>query len=274
MPTASSAKTRKPSLSPTRILSYLECAVKYKYVYIDKIGRFYFKAKPQLSFGSSLHHVLQTFHEQGASHTQEEMVSTLETQWISAGYTSKEEEAKQRETGAEIVQAYHSAHQERIIAQVETIATEKTISCDLGAFKLSGRVDRIDKHPDGTLEIVDYKSGRWEVAEEQVYNDFAMRCYQLILSDLYPDTPITATIYCLRSGISATTRLDSEEMSLFREEVTLLGEEILNYDYTELIPEPIEVCSECEFLRLCKRYWTQEQRKEWIVDEPSPEEGF
>lgn len=274
MPAATSAKTRKPSLSPTRILSYLECAVKYKYIYLDKIGRFYFKAKPQLSFGSSLHHVLQTFHEQGASHTPEEMVSNLETQWISAGYASKEEEAQHRETGERIVQAYHSAHQERIIAQVETIATEKTIACDLGAFKLSGRVDRIDKHTDGTLEIIDYKSGRWEVSEEQVYNDFAMRCYQLILSDLYPDAPIKATIYCLRSGISATASLCSEERALFREEVTALGEEILDGDYAELTPEPIEVCPNCEFLRLCKRYWTQEQRNEWALDAPFPEEGF
>lgn len=266
MPTASSAKTRKPTFSPTRLLTYLECAVKYKYVYIDKIGRFYFKAKPQLSFGSTLHHVLQNFHEQGASHTQEEMVATLETQWISAGYTSQEEEVKHREAGEKIVQAYHTAHQERVIAQVETIATEKTITCDLGAFKLSGRVDRIDKHTDGTLEIVDYKSGRWEVTEEQVYNDFAMRCYQLILSDLYPDTPVKTTIYCLRSGISATTLLDREEREQFREEVMLIGDEILNRDYTELLPEPIEVCPECEFLRLCKRYWTQEQQRELFAE--------
>ena len=47
---------------------------------------------------------------------------------------------------------------------METIATEKTISCDMGRFKLSGRVDRIDRHADGRLEIIDYKSGRWDTS--------------------------------------------------------------------------------------------------------------
>ncbi len=273
MPKASPAKTRKPTLSPTRILTYLDCAVKYKYIYQDKLGRFFLKAKPQLSFGSTLHNVLQTFHEQGAAHTPEEMVTALETQWISAGYTSKEEEQKHKETGEQIVQAYHTAHQERVIAQVETIATEKTITCDLGDFKLSGRVDRIDRHTDGTLEIIDYKSGRWEVTQEQVYRDFAMRCYQLILSDLYPDTPIQATIYCLRSGISATAMLETEERDLFREEILALGDEIIYGDYSGLIPEPIEMCPECEFLRLCKRYWTKEKQKE-LIEESFSEEGI
>ena len=60
---------RKPTLSPTRIGTYLECAVKYRYIYQDKIGRFYTKARAGFSFGSTLHNVLQDFHEQGATHT-------------------------------------------------------------------------------------------------------------------------------------------------------------------------------------------------------------
>src|SRR5689334_21595027 len=54
---------RKPTLSPTRISTYLDCAVKYKYIYQDKIGRFYLKARAGFSLGSTLHHVLQQFHE-------------------------------------------------------------------------------------------------------------------------------------------------------------------------------------------------------------------
>ena len=155
---------RKPTLSPTRINTYLECAVKYKYIYQDKIGRFYTKARAGYSFGSTLHNVLQDFHEQGAAHTPEEMVEELQQKWIGAGYESQEQEQAQREAGQQIVQAYHAAHQERVQAQVETIATEKTLSCDMGRFKLSGRVDRIDRHADGRLEIIDYKSGRWDTS--------------------------------------------------------------------------------------------------------------
>ncbi len=264
---------RKPTLSPTRINTYLECAVKYRYVYQDKLGRFYLRAKHQFSFGSTLHHVLQDFHEQGATQTPDEMVTAVQTQWISAGYTDEAQEREYKETGTQIIQAYHEAHQQRVVAQIETIATEKTITCDLGNFKLSGRVDRIDRHEDGTLEIIDYKSGRWEVTSEQIHDDLAMSCYQLILSELYPDSPIMATIYALRSGTSATASLTKEELAEFRTDLLILAEEILERDYTELIPEPIEICPRCDFLRLCQRYWTSDQKAE-LFDETHSDEGL
>lgn len=264
---------RKPTLSPTRISTYLECAVKYRYIYQDKIGRFYLRAKHQFSFGSTLHHVLQDFHEQGATQSPQEMVVAVQEQWISAGYKDAEQEAQHKEAGEQIIQAYHEAHQERVLAQIETIATEKTITCDLGDFKLSGRVDRIDRHADGTLEIIDYKSGRREVTSEQVHDDLAMSCYQLILSELNPGVPITATIYALRSGVSATTRLTAEELAEFRTDLLILAEEILERDYTELLPEPLESCPDCDFLRLCQRYWTAEQ-KSGVFGETLSEEGI
>lgn len=267
------AAPRKPTLSPTKINTYLECVVKYKYIYQDKIGKFYLKARPQFSFGSTLHHVLQEFHEQGAVHTREEMVTTMQAQWISAGYQTQEEEQSHKEKGAEIIHAYHEAHQERIVAQIETIATEKTITCDMGFFKLSGRIDRLDRHPDGTLEIIDYKSGRQEVTEEQVHNSLAMTCYQLILRELYPDSPVCATIYALRSGTSATTRLTDDEMQEFRSELLVLAKEILENDFAELLPEPIEICPDCEFLRICQKYWTDAQKSE-LFGEPFSEAGL
>src|SRR5579871_1960020 len=159
MPTArkrASEKSRKPTLSPTRIATYLECAVKYRYIYHDKIGRFYLRARPGYSFGSTLHQVLQSFHEEiratGEAQSAEQMVEQVGQRWISAGYETPEQEQEYREASAEIVQAYHALATERMARQVETLYTEKTISTDMGPFKLSGRVDRVDRHPDGTLE--------------------------------------------------------------------------------------------------------------------------
>jgi RecB family exonuclease len=253
---ASRPKTeRKPTLSPTRIAAYLECAVKYRYIYIDKVGRFYMRARSHYSFGSTLHHVLQTFHEQGATHSVEEMTETLEQNWIKAGYESTEQEEAHRAAGTHIVQVYHTAHQERIEAQVETIATEKTITCDMGAFKLSGRIDRLDRHQDGRLEVIDYKSGHREWTEEHIANDLAMNCYQLILSHLYPDTPISATIFNLRYGTSATATQTLEDRTRFEADLRELGAEILSRDFSAILPERLPICPECDFLPLCERFW-------------------
>lgn len=262
--------SRKPTLSPTRISIYLECAVKYRYIYQEKLGRFYLKSRAGYSFGSTLHHTLQTFHEGGGTQTVDQMVASVQQKWVSAGYTSKEEEQNYQKEGVEIVTAYHSAAQHRIEAQVVTIATEKTITCDLGNFKLSGRIDRLDKHPDGSLEIIDYKSGRTEVTPEYVSQSLAMSCYQLILSKLHPQTPISATIYALRSGTSATYSLAGEALRQFEQDIMVLGEEILVRDLTELEPTRIAACDDCDFLKRCQIFW----RRKAYLEQTQYSDGF
>lgn len=276
MPSREKPDGRKPTLSPTRIGTYLDCVVKYRYIYLDKIGKFYTKARAGFSFGSTLHHVLQDFHAQGAVQTPDEMVSELQQKWIGAGYESKEQEQEHRETGQQIVQAYHTAHQTRIQAQVETFATEKTITCDMGRFKLSGRVDRIDRHADGRLEIIDYKSGRWDTSPEEVANSLAMSCYQLILQRLYPDTPVFATIYCLRSGNQASAELTGAAMEEFAQELASLGDQILDTDFAseEIAPVRLPICPECDFLPRCTRFWHQQERLERQAESQSRQSEY
>ena len=258
---------RKPTLSPTRIRTFLECAVKYRSVYIDKLGKFYLRSRAGFSFGSTLHHVLQEFHQEGATHTPEEMVTRLETNWIGAGYESAEQEQTHRTAGEQIVQAYHAAHRERAEQRVETWATEKTITSDMGRFKLTGRVDRIDRHADGRLEIIDYKSGRQETSAEEVAGSLAMNCYQLILRRLYPDTPVFATIYCLRSGYQASYALEGETLNTFERDLIELGHTILDTDYAPLTPERVPACDDCDFYSRCSRFWRQ-QTRETDLDTP------
>lgn len=254
-------KPRKPILSPTKIATYLECAVKYRYVYIDRIGRFYLRAKPHYSFGSTLHQVLQSFHAEGATQTADEIVARYKQGWIAAGYESPEQEQSFRAEGVEMVQAYHAAAQERLEQQVETLLVEKVIRTDMGPFILAGRVDRVDRHPDGTLEIVDYKSGRWDVTPEDVASDLAMNIYQLILRRCYPGAQVKATIYCLRSGAQASAAMSDEEAEEFAGDILLLGKEILNRDYENIEPVRIPACTWCEFLPRCQRFWQQQSER-------------
>lgn len=265
---AAAKAPRKPTLSPTRIGTYLECALKYRYIYLDKIGRFYTRARAGYSFGSTLHHVLQQFHESGGVQSDTDLVAALDRSWIAAGYESLEQEAEHRRTGAHILTGYRELHTARTGEQIETLFTEKTITCDLGSFRLTGRVDRIDRHQDGTLEIVDYKSGRLETSAEEVANSLAMSCYQLILSRLYPATPILATIYCLRSGEQASASMSGQQLTDFERDIVALGVEMLNSDLSELTPVLKDACQFCDFLPRCQRYWNEQRAidSDWIAD--------
>lgn len=261
--------SRKPTLSPTRIAAYLECAVRYRYIYIDRIGRFYMRSRPELSFGSTLHQVLRAYHAAGATQTAGEMLQQYERHWVAAGYESATQEEQFREAGVGIVRSYHAASAERAAAGVETLLTEKTIRADLGRFALIGRVDRVDRHPDGTLEVVDYKSGRMSVTPEEVAGDLALRIYQLILRRTRPDSRVIATLYCLRSGGQASAGMADEEAERFAADIAALGDQILDRDFDTVEPVPVTGCARCEFLPRCERSW----RRSGLPARPTREEA-
>src|ERR1700712_706617 len=108
-------KPRKPELSPTRIKTFLACRMMYRLDYVEKVGRFYHRARAGYTFGSTLHQALQNFHEEGGSAvvSAPELVARLETVWQSQGYESAVQEQAHKEEAAQILQTYHAASEAR-----------------------------------------------------------------------------------------------------------------------------------------------------------------
>jgi putative RecB family exonuclease len=230
----------------------------YKYDYIDKIGKFYHKSRAGNSFGSTLHQALQQFHEAGgtAVESAEDLTARAIATWRSAGFTDAEEEAAHKVLAAEVLQTYHTQAQAHE-GETRVFLSEKMLKLDMGPFILSGRVDRIDEHlGDGALEIVDYKSGRMDVTEDQVRSAPAMSIYQLLAKRLYPERRVFATIVALRSGISASAELSNDELDAWEEDVRDIARQITEKDWEEVRPVYLpEICPTCDFLSLCSRYW-------------------
>lgn len=245
---------RKPTLSPSKITTYLACPVKYKWTYVDDRGKWYMRAKSHYSFGTTLHKVLQRFHDEGDQGvtTAHEAVAALEEGWIEAGYQSQEEMDQALAEGRTIVAEYVEAVQKSPITS-RTVFIEKTLRMDMGDYVLLGRLDRLDRTEDGWLDIIDYKSGRRAVTDEEVAHDLAMSIYQLLVRHHYPGEKVRATIIALRVGERASASLGEEEAARLALDLKGLGDEILNRDYEGMIPVGKELCHRCDFLALCRK---------------------
>ncbi|HCE00424.1 MAG TPA: hypothetical protein DER07_05235, partial [Armatimonadetes bacterium] len=81
---------RKPTLSPTKISTYLACPSKYRWTYVDERGRWYIRSKSYFSFGTTLHKVLQRFHDSRDAGVQTvgQALAAYEESWIEAGFES------------------------------------------------------------------------------------------------------------------------------------------------------------------------------------------
>jgi putative RecB family exonuclease len=246
---------RKPTLSPTKISAFLACPFKYYWTYNDDRGRWYLRAKSYYSFGTTLHRVLQRFHDAGdvGVATTEQALAAYEESWIDAGFTSPEEMQEAFGEGREILERHIEEVRARP-SEAKVLFVEKQLRMPFGDdFDLIGRVDRVDEYPDGSLEIVDYKSGRQVVSEEEIQTDLAMGTYQLLLREKFPDRPIRATIVALRTGKSATYSMPQEEMDEFRFDIGRIGKQILGTEWPENRPVSKPTCAFCDFLPLCRQ---------------------
>ncbi|MES2464285.1 MAG: PD-(D/E)XK nuclease family protein [Armatimonadota bacterium] len=263
---------RKFVISPTKLRIFNACEAKYRLEYIDKIGKFYHRSRAGFAFGNSLHRALDAFHNAGGAEAvpAEELTASLQELWVAKGYTGDEQEAEYRAEGVRILQEYHAAQQTALADAAEreeapplpkVLFTEKTLRIDLSPdVALSGRIDRVDEHHDGALEIVDFKSGRETVSEEDVAGSLALQIYQLLLKRKYPDRRVFATLVALRTGSQASHELVEAEQEELAAECLETGEVIRNKDWENTLPMVNEHCPYCDFLPHCTRFWKQQAR--------------
>ncbi len=244
----------KPTFSPTKLSTYLLCRVKYHWAYHTPYGKWLRRPNPAFAFGSNLHRVLEYFHNAGGAEklSAEEFHHALEQLWSPTGFESDAQSDVYKQEGLQLTQQYY---QQQLAQPSEAVVlfTERTLRRDMGRYVLMGRLDRVDEYPDGTLEIIDYKSGRTNVDEEQVRNDLALHCYALLLQEHYPDRPLQIAIYALRANKKVAVALTHDELEEFRLMLNRIVDEIIEEDWQWLTPRWIPHCAKCDFLELCVR---------------------
>jgi RecB family exonuclease len=243
---------RKPALprlarfSPTRLNLYRFCPRAYAFQY-DQGLRWGGQSAAQ-SLGGSLHRTLQTFHDRGGAEavSPEALKAALTERWSQAGYSSHEEAAASRALGEEILDRYHQAARE---PGRETLATEVTVQRRYDTFVLFGKIDRLDRRPDGALEVIDYKSGRYVYTEDDVRESLAMTVYQLLVSRENPGVAVYTGILNLRTGDGAFVLRTEDELDVFEREVRALVGTIT--DDAVKAPVPGEQCRRCPYPSVC-----------------------
>lgn len=246
---------RKPVLSPTRLTTYLACPVKYRWSFVDPRGKVFQRAKWYYSFGISLHRALEELYRSDRTGVPvaAEAIEKLEENWVSAGFSSPEEAEEALAEGRSILTTFVEGEVERV-QEVEVLDVERRIQLDMGDYILLGVVDRINRLDEETIEIVDYKSLRTATTEDEVRYDVAMNVYQILVRSVFPAERYLSTIIALRTNEATTIEITEGELREFRNALDALAAEILSREILEVEPHPKPLCSNCDFLRLCRKH--------------------
>jgi len=169
----------------SQISTFKKCPLEYKYKYIYKLPM---PGAAALSFGITIHNVFKKysqFMQQLNNLKQQDLFGAkpndqihlppkelldkyyLES-WVDDWYPSKQNKEEYRSTGKRYLQNFFDKLSE---SPKFPKYLEQYFRLNLGKYKFQGRIDRADINLDGSIDIVDYKTGQPRIKLEQVDRD-------------------------------------------------------------------------------------------------------
>jgi DNA helicase-2/ATP-dependent DNA helicase PcrA len=233
------------SLSASDLSLYLTCPLKYKFARVFGIPQ-----EPTINqrFGILFHNVLERFHKEPPEDPEDGLRvlnGLFESGWRRTGFGSTDDELQFRDRAREALRLYWERERE---SEGEPVWLEKKFDFKVGDHHVRGRVDRVDRLPDGDYELIDYKTGERK-SEADLDDDLQLALYRMAAREAWDiEASIGSYYYVLDAEkVPAPTRPDDAE----RVERTVLqvGEGILGQDF-EPRPSP-SVCSWCDYRLIC-----------------------
>jgi putative RecB family exonuclease len=261
-----------PTLSYSSIRTYLECPLRWKFLYIDRLTE---APRGYFSFGRTVHSVLEelllpfvqptarragsatqsTLEDFGAGRGSpgtpldaEGMLALYDRLWVSEGYESAEDEERYRALGRTLLLRYHR----EITTQPPTpVAIEAHLETTWDGVAVHGYVDRIDLTPTGGLEVLDYKTSRGLTSRDALTSE-QLGLYQVLVERNYPYPVERLALIDLRGGSHLVSPpRPAEALAELRRSVGEVADGIRGEEYG---PTPGRACPRCEFQNRCPEF--------------------
>lgn len=234
----------KGKISYSKLNTFRTCPLKYSYNYMLKIPA---PSGHADNFGSSVHNTLKEFYQhmkQGIECDLKLLDDIYQKNWLPFGYESKDHENAQKAKGWEILTGYYETNREpwTIPAFIE-----RNFNLKIGEYWLSGRIDRIDKLPDGTYEVVDYKTGRIK-SDTNPFKDLQLSIYALACRDIFKIKASKLTLYFLEENERLSAGRTDDQLKKVKEEILNTIKEMEKSDFA---PIPGFHCGYCPYKIIC-----------------------
>lgn len=235
-------------LSYTQVDNYKTCPLKYKFAYIYNIPG---KPSAARQFGTDIHSVLKEFNtrcKEGIIMTLDELLDAFERHWTPLGYPDKIQRGSYKLEGGRILREFYKKYEGSFKAP---LYVEEEFLFKIDGHGLKGFIDRIDQLPDGTVEIIDYKTGKPK--ENSAFNtkEIQLDIYAMAAEEVLKLNPSKLSLYYLKTNEIVSKVRNQDDMIAVR---GLIEEVIKNIVDKNFEPKPGFVCNWCDYPIVCPAY--------------------
>jgi RecB family exonuclease len=276
--------TRLFSCTPSRLTTWLDCPRRYRMTYLDRPPLPRGPAWAHNTVGAVAHLALARWWDLPEDRrTGPAARGLLDRAWQTDGFENDAQAHRWKGFAGDMVEGYAAT----LEPAQEPVGVERTVAFKTEALAVSGRVDRVDRRGD-ELVVVDYKTGRSALTEDDARGSLALALYALACARTLRTPCTKVELHHLPSGRVLAWEHTPESLDRHVRRAEAIAAEAATAttaladggEADELFPaRPSPVCGWCDFARHCpeglaasggpKKPWAGLAQERARVDEPA-----
>jgi putative RecB family exonuclease len=247
------------TLSPSKVSAFTNCPLAFRFSQIERLPE---PPSPPAVKGTLVHAALEGlfWHHPAGARTPEAAAHELARVWDAL---QVDEEFAALELGAEEAEAF-LADAETLVRnyfrledpnRANTVGIELGVETTVEGMRLRGIIDRLDVAPDGSLVVVDYKTGRAPSERFERGSMGGVHTYALLCESVLGQAPSEVRLLYLREPITLATVSSPQTIRGQRRRAVAVWTAIERAcDAEDFRPNVGPLCDYCHFKTSCPAF--------------------
>lgn len=244
-----------PTLSPSRVSSFCDCALAYRFANLDRLPE---PSSPAAAKGTLVHAALERlFVLDAPARTAEAATACLD-----AAVLALDDDVEFASLGLDAAgRADLVADAHRLLAgylqmedprSVHAVGLEVKLRAEVGGVQLSGIIDRLDRLPDGGFVVVDYKTGRAPSERYEQGKLLGVDTYALLCERVLGVRPVAVRLLYVGEGVAISCAPSDRSTRFIEQKVAAVWQTIQRANARDNFgPRPGKLCDWCAFKAWC-----------------------
>jgi DNA helicase-2/ATP-dependent DNA helicase PcrA len=232
-------------LSATAVESYETCPLQFKFEREWKLSR---QVHAAMQYGQVMHDVLRTYYDAilaGRPKSDKEMLRLFDDGLAAAGIQDEYQRGLYFAQGSKQLKEFLSAAGGA--AGTEVLHTEQWFDVQIAGSKVTGRIDRVDREADGSVAIVDYKTGKAK-SQEDADESLQLSIYAMAAQAKWGYRVSGLAFHNLEGNVPVVSRRSEFQLEEARDRVTAAARGIAEGNFEAKAGYH---CNFCAFRGLC-----------------------